>query len=110
LVPRPPADHSSEPGYREWHAPLYGRCAICARPGPLERHHVVTEAHVRIAGGDPWALSNSLELGRYCACHRSHHQATRRLALAKVPDAAVRFAVALLGEERAEDYLKRHYR
>lgn len=24
LRPAPPADHRAEPGYREWHRPIYG--------------------------------------------------------------------------------------
>jgi hypothetical protein len=76
---------------------------------PLERHHVITEQTVRREHGDPWNLCNSMELGRYCACHRRHTSAAGRLPLTAVPDAALAFAVDLLGEARAADYLARYY-
>jgi hypothetical protein len=110
LIARPGPDRRGEPGYREWHAPVQGRCAACGARGLLLRHHVVTEAHVRQAGGDPWALANAMALGYFaCACHRDHHHAVRRLPLARVPDAAIAFASELLGEARAADYLARYY-
>jgi hypothetical protein len=111
LVPRPGPDRRGEPGYRAWHTPVYGCCSACGARGLLLRHHVITEAHVRAAGGDPWDLDNAMALGYYaCTCHRDHHHAIRRIPRAKVPDAAVMFAAELLGSERAEDYLARHYR
>ncbi len=109
LIPRPPADHSHEPGYREWHAAISGRCEVCGMRGPLERHHVVAEQVVRREHGAVWDLSNSLELGRYCACHRRHTNAVSRLPRSAVPPSAERFAVELLGEDRAADYLSRYY-
>lgn len=109
LVAKPHVNGSG-PGRSEWKAPVYGYCAACGKHGLLLRHHVILEQHVRTAGGDPWDLRNSMTLGYYaCACHRDHHHAVRRLPLAKVPDVAIAFAVELLGEERAADYLARFY-
>jgi hypothetical protein len=111
LRARPPVDHRSEPGYRAWHTPVYGCCCACGARGLLLRHHVVTEAHVRAAGGDPWDLDNAMALGYYaCTCHRDHHHCVRKIALAAVPDAAVTFACELLGEHQAAEYLARYYR
>lgn len=108
LQVRPPVDHSGEPGYRAWHAPIFGCCAVCSQPGRLVRHHVVTERHVREAGGDPFDMRNSLALGMHCRCHRDHHGAARRLPLAKLPGDAVDFCTELYGEG-AGDYLARYY-
>lgn len=106
-----PPTHTDEPGYRAWHAAVWGRCAVCDQPGRLIRHHVVLEQHVRAAGGAPYDLRNALPLGYYaCSCHRDHHHAVRRLPLARVPPAAVEFAIELLGEPAAIDYLARYYR
>jgi hypothetical protein len=110
LEPKPPADHSAEPGWREWHQPIWGRCQCCGVPGRLERHHVILAQHVRAEGGAVYDLRNSLTLGRYCRCHRSHHQAAVRLPLSCVPAAALGFAVELLGEHQAAAYLARFYR
>lgn len=110
LRPRPPVDRSGEPGRREWKTPLVGRCANCGARGLLLRHHVIAEQHVRRAGGDPWDLANAMALGYYaCACHRDHHSAVRRLPLSRLPDNALAFAVDLLGEAGAADYLRRYY-
>lgn len=110
LRARPPVDRSDEAGYRAWHTPVWGPCAVCEKRGLLLRHHVILEQHVRIEGGDPWALANSLALGYFaCSCHRRHHSACARLPISCVPAAAIAFAVQLLGAERAEDYLKRYY-
>lgn len=83
---------------------------MCGQPGLLLRHHVVTEAHVRLAGGDPWDLRNALAVGAHCRCHSRHHQAAARIARATLPSQAVQFAVDLLGEAGAELYLSRFYR
>lgn len=108
LRSRPPMDHSGEPGYKAWHAPIFGRCAVCQQPGRLVRHHVVLEQHCRAEGVSPWDMRNSLELGMHCRCHRDHHGAARRLPLAKVPGDAVDFCTELYGEG-AGGYLARYY-
>lgn len=101
----------AEPGRAAWKAAHSGRCEGCGRRGPLVRHHVVEEQDVRRYGGDPWDLRNAMELGRYCRCHADHHAPNGRgkLPLARVPRAAVEFAVLLVGEDRAVNYLRRHY-
>lgn len=105
----PPADHRGEPGYEQWKTPSFGRCAVCGDRGMLERHHVVTERHVREAGGDPWDLRNALGLGVWCRCHRDHHGGARRLPASKIPMAAIEFAIELLGAGRADAYIDRYY-
>jgi hypothetical protein len=101
----------AEPGRAEWKAPHSGRCEGCGRRGPLVRHHVVREQDVRSEGGDPWDQRNAMELGRYCNCHGDHHapNGQRKLPLEKVPQTAIRFTVELMGEDRAVNYLSRHY-
>lgn len=108
---RPPADHRAEPGYRQWHAPVYGPCAVCGLRGRLVRHHVITEQLVRREGGAPWELANCILLGYgdRCGCHRLHHRALAKLPLSLVPAAAIAFAVELLGAGPAEAYLHRYY-
>jgi hypothetical protein len=112
LIAKPAPDHSGEPGFREWHQVLRGPCAICNRVGSLLRHHVVTENHVRQMGGDPWDLRNALLVGIWCPerCHSRHHSAFRRIELAVLPGEAIAFAVELLGDARAAQYLERYYR
>jgi hypothetical protein len=75
------------------------------------RHHVALEQHVRREGGDPWDQRNAMLLGVFCRCHGDHHapNGQRKLPLRKVPPAAVRFAVDLMGQDRAVEYLSRHY-
>ena len=101
----------SEPGYREWHAPLRGECAVCGTEGKLTRHHVVRESDVREAGGDPWDLDNAIPLGHHflCRCHRHHHDRFELIPPEKIPRAAIAFAVFLLGWNRAADYLILRY-
>lgn len=109
LRPAPPADRSREPGYWEWHAPVYGRCCVCGERGRLERHHVVLEQHLRALGRPAWDLRNSMLLGMHCPCHGKHTNAAQRLSLDAVPDEAIRFATDVYGPA-AGDYLTRHYR
>ncbi len=112
LRTRPPADRRDEPGWRLWHAPVWGECAVCGKRDRLVRHHVVTEQKVRREGGGPWDLRNSIGIGigYVCVCHRDHHNhPIRRIALSKVSVEAIEFAVELLGEPQATDYLRRTY-
>lgn len=104
----PPADRSSEFGYREWHARTFGRCAVCGRPGLLVRHHVVLEQHLRARGRSAWDLRNALLLGAHCPCHRRHHQAASRIPISTVPDEAIAFCADVLGPG-AGAYLSRYY-
>lgn len=106
----PPPDRSGEPGYREWHASVYGCCAVCGWRGRLERHHVVLEQHVRAEGGDPWCLDNSLLLGTHCRCHSRHTTAAERLPISLIGPEAIAFAQELLGEDQAAAYFVRYYR
>lgn len=104
----PPPDRTSEPGYREWHAPVYGRCAVCGERGRLVRHHVVMAQHCQAEGADPWDLRNSMGLGMHCRCHRAHHAAAERIRVACLPDAAIDFCVDVFGPG-AGAYLSRYY-
>lgn len=99
----------TEPGRAEWKMPRTGRCAMCGNYGPLVRHHVCYEKHVREAGGDPWDLRNSMDLGRYCHCHANHHSRARVIRVSQIPDAAIDFMNELLGSARAALYVARYY-
>lgn len=105
----PSADSISLSGEKRWKAPRYGRCAICRRQGRIVRHHVVYQQHLRIYGGDLWDLRNALDVGLWCQCHANHHSATSRIRLPIIPDAAIEFAVEVLGASRAALYFARYY-
>jgi 5-methylcytosine-specific restriction endonuclease McrA len=98
-----------EPGREAWKAPHAGYCECCGINVPhLERHHVVTERHVRQAGGDPWDLRNSILLAP--RCHANHHSRMRPIPLPLVPDAAIAFACELYGSDEAGmGYLLKRY-
>jgi len=108
---KPPLDHRAEEGYAQWKASTFGECAACGQRDRLVRHHVVTESRVRAAGGNPYDLANSLSLGAgfRCSCHRDHHSACARLPISCLSDDALAFAVDLLGEHQAAEYLRRYY-
>lgn len=42
-------------------------------------------------------------------CHGGHHSGARRLKVSRFPDPVIEFAVELLGERRAAQYLERYY-
>jgi ribosomal protein S14 len=100
---------------RAWYGPvrddegrLVTRCQHCRRRRGVHRHHVVSEQHVRRAGGDPWDPANRMLL--CLICHAAHTAAVWRLRVARIPDAALAFAVDLFGDERrAADYFQRYY-
>jgi 5-methylcytosine-specific restriction endonuclease McrA len=70
-------------------------------------HHVVTQQHIRRAGGDVWDPRNAM---RVCAsCHDAHHNRSRPISGLKVPVEAAEFAIELLGRDRAEAYFERYY-
>lgn len=106
---RPRLPHRTEAGREAWKKPHAGYCQCgCSRFSMhLHRHHVVTEAHVRREGGDPWALANSMLLAP--DCHANHHSGFRRVPLPNVPAAAVDFAERLMGVDRAALYFSRFY-
>lgn len=110
MRPKPPADHRSEPGYREWTTPPpRGKCACCGEDGPRERHHVIKAQHLRAEGLPVYDLRNAMLLGRWCRCHSRHTNAAVKIPLRLVPPEAVEYALELLGPERGADYLSRHY-
>ena len=94
----------------KWKTVRRGPCAVCGRRQLIIRHHVVLEQHIRAAGGDPWDLRNSMDIGEFCRCHANHHSAVERIAFAKIPDEAVAFAIDLYGEAKADWYLERYYK
>lgn len=96
---------------RRWKEPRWGRCRVCGAWGRILRHHVVYRQHVRRAGGDEWALTNSLDVGALgvCDCHARHHSGAARIPVSVLPPQAVDFARRLLGEAAAEVYMRRYY-
>ena len=105
----PPVDRTHEPGYKAWHAPVFGRCAVCDHPGRLERHHILHEQHVPDEAR-VWDLANSLLLGVHCRCHSRHTNAAERLPASAITPGNLAFMVELLGEDQAADYVVRYYR
>lgn len=109
----PPSPRRAEPSMgrrtrREWQAAKAGRCALCPSRQGLHIHHVVYEQHVRREGGDIYDPRNGMTL---CFKHHfEHHNAyNRRIDRARLPAAAIEFAVELMGADRAELYLSRYY-
>lgn len=98
---------NSRPGQRRF----VDEVRRCRAPGcssrPDHQHHVVYRQHVRGEQGDVWAQENALAL---CAsCHHSHHARGRVLPVSALRDENVRWAVELLGGDRAVEYLRRYY-
>lgn len=75
----------------------------------LERHHVIYEQHLRAEGHEDllWDLRNSMLL--LPAHHRNHHLAAKQIRRARIPAAAVEFAVERFGADIADRYLSRYY-
>lgn len=85
-------------------------CAACGRADrPWEAHHVVEKGHLKREGiGDLMHPDNALRLCEY-PCHAQHTNAHKRLALSCLTDRNIAYAVILLGEQTAHNYLTRHY-
>lgn len=108
LRSRPRRVDYNHPGRKAWQEPQSGFCPVCRRPcWRLHRHHVLLEQIVRREGADVWALRNSMLI---CPdCHAAHHAASKKIPLKLVPEAAIAFAVDVLGEHRAARYFKDRY-
>ena len=89
--------------------PQSGRCEACGQPGRLIAHHVVLAQ--KLTPEQRGDTRNRMLLGRYCDCHEMHHShgTDRRIAYFKVSDAAVQFAVEVLGAGPAAFYFYRRY-
>lgn len=92
-------------------AALYqGPCAVCGSRAMLVAHHVVTQQHVRREDGDVWDPRNAMCLcSGPSGCHEAHHNRTRPIPGPCVPSAAGKFAIELLGKDRAVAYFERYY-
>lgn len=115
---------SANPNYRKgraagkrpparWRNAKGNRCEVpgCPNPRPGKRrlhlHHVVTRQVIRRNRGDQWDPAVGMTV---CdSCHSKHHHRTRPIPRSAVPAAAVAYAVQLMGEDRAEDYIARYY-
>lgn len=91
-------------------------CAVCGRtanipgegPNPWEAHHVITRSFLKRNRLAEFHPDNSLRLCSY-PCHALHSTAALRIPLTCLTDRNVAYAVRLLGEAKAHDYLTRHY-
>jgi hypothetical protein len=99
------------------------RCACgCGRVRGVQWHHVVYQQEIRrvvreqTEHGPPdvaremallTSRRNLMPLGP--RCHAAHHNRSKPLRLALLPDSAFEFAAELLGAGRAYEYLKRRY-
>jgi 5-methylcytosine-specific restriction endonuclease McrA len=81
----------------------------CPRPdGRWTAHHVVYRQHLIAEGHlDLYPPADAMRLCH--DCHANYHARSLRLPADVLPPAAVAFARALLGAERAIDYLGRYY-
>lgn len=101
------------PAERAWKLPRYGRCENCGLidDRPLHGHHVIARPILRRA--DPTLEFDPRVRMDLCdTCHMNHEfgQANRKIAVEKIPERCLAFAVDLLGEAVAADQLRRHYR
>lgn len=108
---RKPRVKRDEPGRDAWKASKAGPCQCgCHRFSMhLERHHVIELQRIRQEGRDDlaWDLRNSMLLHPHC--HGRHTSAMHRIAIERIPEEALAFAVDLLGEDRAALYIARYY-
>lgn len=97
-----------ESGRAEWKTPRSGCCENCGSFASfLHGHHVIFLQHVRVEHGQPWDPDNRMDL---CpGCHAGFHAGSVRIPISRLPARSLVFAVALLGGERAHDYLGRRY-
>lgn len=96
----------------EFKRPHWGHCQVCGEHGPVRRHHVIREQHVRAEGGDIYDTRNSMWVGvegLTCDCHEKHHNASRRIPARLIPAQALSFAIALMGVDQAHAYFEREY-
>lgn len=94
--------------------PDVAECEVCGKRGPVTRHHVVYQQHVRNYKGDEWDPANSMLVGAKfgrCTCHARHHAGGEgRIPMSKVPESARQFAINLLGAAAAHYYFRRYYK
>lgn len=91
-------------------------CAVCGRkadikgkgPNPWQAHHVITRSYLRRNAYPEWHPDNSLRVCEH-PCHEHHTCAHKRIALSCLTDRNIAYAVRLLGEGKAHNYLTRHY-
>lgn len=91
------------------HGPGWCQCGCDRFSMHRERHHVLERSWLKQNGfgKHQWDIRNSMLLAP--ACHANHTSAFRRIPLESVPEAALAFAVDLLGEDRAALEIARRY-
>lgn len=83
-------------------------CAKCGKTGSdFEAHHVVERQYLRINGLPQFDAWNALRLCH--DCHRKHTIRSERLPMALLTDENFRYAVHILGPDRADLQLHRWY-
>lgn len=94
-----------------WKQTVSGFCQCgCSRFSlRLERHHVLDAQFLKRERHTAhlWDQRNSMLL--HPLCHARHTNAFRRIPIEAVPEAALAFAVDLLGEDRAAVEIARRY-
>jgi len=87
------------------------RCAACGYLGsPLARHHIVYRRDLVAGGIEPAVFHDPRNLVWLCnACHQRQDSGAQPLALPMLPDAALQFAVEVLGADAAREYLTSRY-
>lgn len=86
------------------------KCAACGYLGSPSRHHIVYRRDLVAHGIEPTVFHDPRNLVWLCtACHQRQDSATQALALRMLPDAALQFAVEVLGADAARDYMTSHH-
>lgn len=108
---RPKPVDRNDPQRQLWKTSHAGFCQCgCGRFAMhLERHHVLDLQVLKREHREDvaWDARNAMLL--HPQCHGRHTSAMRRIPLSSVPEAALAFAVDVLGEDRACLFFSRYY-
>ena len=106
---RTPEGYEGAYGVVVWRENLGSACQCCGKPSRrLVGHHVTYRQQIRqTPNGLMWDIRNRMVLDQ--ECHEKHHNRSRVIPLATLPDSAYEYAADLLGPEKAFEYLRRRY-
>ena len=100
-----------DPARDEWKRPRYGRCENCGHLStePLHGHHVLSRQMIRRWGGNEWDPVWRMDLDATCHFNHEFGQENRKIRRDRLPEAAMRATLDLLGEELGMAYLLTRY-
>jgi hypothetical protein len=110
LRSRPKKPNRTEAAF-DWkdHGPGYCECGCDRFSLHRERHHVLERGWLVKNGFGRYEYDQRNSMMLHPHCHANHTSAHRRIPIESVPEAALAFAVDLLGEDRAALELSRRY-